>query len=299
MTSSNWTAADLPDLSGRTAVVTGASSGLGSATTSELARAGARVVLAVRNVAKGEEVARTVEGRTEVRHLELTSLASIREFAAAWTGDLDILVNNAGIMLVPEGRTDDGFELQIGTNHLGHFALTNLLLPHITDRVVTISSPRHAHGRIDIDDLNWERRTYNASRAYSDSKQANLLFTLELQRRLSAQGSSVRAVSAHPGIAKTNLGAHLPGFRSAFASIALRVMGQEVEHGALPTLYAATQDIPGNSFVGPDGFSHLRGYPEVVHPSNASQDPSLARRLWARSAELTKVDSPVLTQRAS
>lgn len=140
MTANNWTAADLPDLFGRTVVVTGASSGLGMATTRELARAGARVVLAVRNVAKGGEVARTVEGRTEVRHLELTSLASIREFADAWTGDLDILVNNAGIMLVPEGRTDDGFELQIGTNHLGHFALTNLLLPHITGRVVTISS---------------------------------------------------------------------------------------------------------------------------------------------------------------
>jgi NAD(P)-dependent dehydrogenase (short-subunit alcohol dehydrogenase family) len=295
MTSNNWTAADLPDLSGRTVVVTGASSGLGISTTRELARAGARVALAVRNVAKGEEVARTVQGRTEVRHLELTSLASIREFADAWTGDLDILVNNAGIMLVPEGRTDDGFELQIGTNHLGHFALTNMLLPHITDRVVTISSPLHARGRIDVEDLNWERRPYDASRAYADSKQANVLFTLELQRRLTAAGSSVRAVSAHPGIAKTNLGAHLTGFRGAVASIALRVMAQDAEHGALPTLYAATQDIPGNSFVGPDGFNHLRGYPELVQPSRASQDSELAARLWARSAELTEVDSPAPT----
>jgi NAD(P)-dependent dehydrogenase (short-subunit alcohol dehydrogenase family) len=294
-----WTADDLPDLSGRTVVVTGASSGLGIATTRELARAGARVVLAVRNMAKGEDVARTVEGRTEVRHLELTSLPSIREFADAWTGDVDILVNNAGIMLVPEGRTADGFELQIGTNHLGHFALTNLLLPHITDRVVTISSPLHARGRIDVDDLNWERRRYDASRAYADSKQANLLFTFELQRRLTAECSTVRAVSAHPGIAKTNLGAHLTGFRGAVASIALRVVAQDVEHGALPTLYAATQNIPGNSFVAPDGFNHLRGYPEVVEPSNASQDPGLARRLWARSAELTEVDSPAPTQRVS
>jgi NAD(P)-dependent dehydrogenase (short-subunit alcohol dehydrogenase family) len=289
MTSNNWTAADLPDLSGRTVVVTGASSGLGVATTRELARAGARVVLAVRNVAKGEEVARAVQGRTEVRHLELTSVGSIREFADAWTGDLDILVNNAGIMLVPEGRTEDGFELQIGTNHLGHFALTNLLLAHITDRVVTISSPLHARGRIDIDDLNWERRPYNADRAYADSKQANVLFTLELQRRLTAEGSSVRAVSAHPGIAKTNLGAHLTGFRGA-AAIVGRVMAQDVEHGALPTLYAATQDIPGNSFVGPNGFGHLRGHPELVQPSKASQDPELAAHLWARSAELTEVD---------
>jgi NAD(P)-dependent dehydrogenase (short-subunit alcohol dehydrogenase family) len=294
MTSSSWTAADLPDLSWRTVVVTGASSGLGIATTTELARAGARVVLAVRNVAKGEEVARTVQGRTEVRHLELTSLASIRGFADAWIGDLDILVNNAGIMLVPEGRTGDGFELQIGTNHLGHFALTNLLLPHVADRVVTISSPLHARGRIDIDDLNWERRPYNADRAYADSKQANVLFTLELQRRLTAKGSSVRAESAHPGIAKTNLGAHLTGFRGA-ATMVGRVMAQDVEHGALPTLYAATQDIPGNSFVGPDGFGHLRGYPELVQPSRASQDPELAAHLWARSAELTEVDSPAPT----
>jgi NAD(P)-dependent dehydrogenase (short-subunit alcohol dehydrogenase family) len=294
MTSNNWMAADLPDLSGKTVVVTGASSGIGIPTTSELARAGARVVLAVRNMAKGEEVARTVEGRTEVRHLELTSLASIREFAAAWTGDLDILVNNAGIMLVPEGRTADGFELQIGTNHLGHFALTNLLLPHITDRVVTISSPLHARGRIEIDDLNWERRTYNASRAYADSKQANVLFTLELQRRLTAEGRNVRAVSAHPGIARTNLGAHLTGFRGALAAVG-GVIAQDVEHGALPTLYAATQEIPGNSFVGPNGFGHLRGYPTLVQPSNASRDPGLARRLWARSVELTEVDSPAPT----
>jgi NAD(P)-dependent dehydrogenase (short-subunit alcohol dehydrogenase family) len=291
MKSNNWTAADLPDLSGKTVVVTGASSGIGIPTTRELARAGARVVLAVRNMAKGEEVSRTIKGRTEVRHLELTSLASIREFADAWTGDLDILVNNAGIMLVPEGRTDDGFELQIGTNHLGHFALTNLLLPHITGRVVTISSPLHARGRIDIDDLNWERRPYNADRAYADSKQANVLFTLELQRRLAAEGSTVRAVSAHPGIARTNLGAHLSGFRGAVA-VAGRIIAQDVEHGGLPTLYAATQDIPGNSFVGPNGFSHLRGYPEVLQPSRASRDPGLARRLWARSAELTEVDSP-------
>jgi NAD(P)-dependent dehydrogenase (short-subunit alcohol dehydrogenase family) len=298
MTSNRWTAADLPDLTGRTAVVTGASSGIGVPTTRELARAGARVILAVRNVAKGEDVARAIDGRTEVRHLELTSLASIHEFAGAWTGDLDILVNNAGIMMVPEGRTADGFELQIGTNHLGHHALTNLLLPHITGRVVTISSPLHARGRIDVDDLNWERRKYDASRAYADSKQANVLFTLELHRRLAAEGSAVRAVLAHPGIARTNLGAHLTGFRGALASMG-GVMSQDAERGALPTLYAATQDIPGNSFVGPDGFVHLRGYPELIQPSKASQDSGLAKRLWARSAELTKVDSPVPTQRVN
>lgn len=295
MTTKNWTAAELPDLSGRTVVVTGASSGIGIATTRELARAGARVVLAVRNVAKGEQVAHNMVGHTEVRELELTSLASIRAFAGAWTGDLDILVNNAGIMRVPQGRTADGFELQIGTNHLGHFALTNLLLAHITHRVVTISSLLHSRGRIDVDDLNWERRPYNATRAYADSKQANLLFTLELQRRLTARGSSLRAVSAHPGVAATNLSAHITGFRGAAANIVGRVITQDAEQGALPTLYAATQDIPGNSFVGPNGFGHLRGYPEVVKPSAASQDPALAARLWARSVELTHVDSPVPT----
>lgn len=299
MTSSNWTSADLPDLSGKSVVVTGASSGIGVPTATELAHAGARVVLAVRNVAKGEDVARSIGGHTEVRRLELSSLPSIREFADAWTGDLDILVNNAGIMMVPEGRTDDGFELQIGTNHLGHFALTNLLLQHITGRVVTISSPLHTRGHIDVDDLNWERRTYDASRAYADSKQANVLFTFELQRRLAGDGSVIRAVSAHPGIARTNLGSHLSGFRGALAGVATRIVAQDPEHGALPTLYAATQDIPGNTFVGPNGLGHLRGYPEVIRPSTASQDPGLALRLWARSAELTNVDSPVLARHPS
>lgn len=272
--------------------MTGASSGLGVATTAGLAHAGARVVLAVRNVSKGTEVARTVAGTTEVRHLELTSLASIRAFAEAWTGDIDILVNNAGIMQVPQGRTDDGFELQIGTNHLGHFALTNLLLPRITDRVVTVSSLLHACGRIDLDDLNWERRTYNRTRAYADSKQANLLFTLELQRRLAAEGSCVRAVAAHPGVARTNLAGHLTGARGIAAAVGSRVITQDVEHGALPTLYAATQDVAGNAFVGPNGLFHLRGYPEVTQPSAASQSPELAARLWLLSAALTKVDSP-------
>ena len=295
MPSTSWTAADLPDLSGRTVVVTGATSGVGLAAAGDLARAGATVVLAVRNVPKGEEVARRLGGRTEVRHLELTNLDSVRSFADAWTGDLDVLVNNAGIMLVPEGRTDDGFELQIGTNHLGHFALTNLLLPHVTDRVVTISSPLHARGHVDVDDLNWERRRYNASRAYADSKQANVLFTLELQRRLTAGRSPVRALSAHPGVARTNLGAHITGLRGALTAVVTRLMAQDAAHGALPTLYAATQDIPGNTFVGPDGLAHLRGHPEAVRPSSASQDVALAQRLWARSAELTGVDSPVLS----
>ncbi len=170
-----WTGRDLPDMSGRTVVVTGASSGIGSAAARALAGTGARVVLAVRDRAKGERVAATMTGDTEVRKLELDDLASVRAFAAAWTGDLDILINTAGVMLGPEGRTRDGFERQIGTNHLGHFALTNLLLPYITDRIVTVSSHLHAGGRLDLSDLNWQSRPYQSSQAYSDSKLANIL----------------------------------------------------------------------------------------------------------------------------
>jgi NAD(P)-dependent dehydrogenase (short-subunit alcohol dehydrogenase family) len=292
----HWTADDLPEMTGKTVIVTGASSGLGVATTRQFARAGARVILAVRNVAKGTAVAQGIAGQTEVRHLELTDLESIRAFAEAWTGDVDILVNNAGIMWVPEGRTADGFEMQIGTNHLGHFALTNRLLPHITGRVVTVSSYLHRGGHVGVDDLNWERRRYNPTRAYADSKQANLLFTLELQRRLAAQGSSVRAVSAHPGIARTALAARAHGLRGIIAEMGTSVLAQDAAQGALPTLYAATQDIPGNTFVGPDGLAHWRGSPVVLRPSKSSRDPALAGRLWARSAKLTGVDTPAPDQ---
>jgi NAD(P)-dependent dehydrogenase (short-subunit alcohol dehydrogenase family) len=280
-----WTAADLPDLSGRTAVVTGASSGIGLAAARELARAGARVVLAVRHPEKGQRVAADLPGDTEVRPLDLASLASVRAFAAGWTGALDILVNNAGIMAVPEGRTADGFELQIGINHLGPFLLTGLLLPAITDRVVTVASQLHRQGHLDLEDLNWEHRGYNVHGAYSASKLANVLFTLELQRRLTEAGSQVRAVTAHPGIASTNLG------NQDRASRAInRYLGwlfNDARHGALPTLYAATQDVPGGSYIGPDGLGHLRGYPEIHQPSKVARDPEAARRLWDLSALLT------------
>ena len=184
MSSSKWTAADLPSLDGRTVVVTGATSGIGRVAARELARAGAHVVLAVRDVARGEEVAEAMQGSTEVRHLDLTDLATVRAFADGWDGELDVLVNNAGVMAVPEGRTKDGFETQIGTNHLGHFALTGLLLEHVTDRVVTVASGAHRMGRIRLDDLNWEQGSYKRWAAYGQSKLANLLFTLELRRRL-------------------------------------------------------------------------------------------------------------------
>jgi NAD(P)-dependent dehydrogenase (short-subunit alcohol dehydrogenase family) len=292
MSNATWTAADLPDLSGRTVVVTGASSGIGAATTRALAGAGARVVLAVRDQAKGERVAATMSDATEVRALDLEDLASVRAFAAGWAGALDILINNAGIMLVPEGRTVDGFERQIGTNHLGHFALSNLLLPHITDRIVTISSNAHARGRLDLGDLNWHSRVYDASQAYSDSKLANLLFTMELQRRLTAAGSSVRAVAVHPGMVRTNLFGHATGVQATMISVLGRVLLQDPGHGALTTLRAATSDLPGGSYVAPGGFAH-RGSPEIATPSMAARDDELARRLWEMSARLTGVDQPM------
>jgi NAD(P)-dependent dehydrogenase (short-subunit alcohol dehydrogenase family) len=288
MTIDNWTPADLPNLSGRTVVVTGASSGIGAATARAMAGAGAKVVLAVRDPAKGERVAATLTGDVEVRPLDLESLASVRAFAAAWTGDIDILINNAGIMLVPEARTGDGFERQIGTNHLGHFALTNLLLPHVTDRIVTVSSNAHARGRLDLDDLNWHTRPYRTSQAYSDSKLANLLFTFELQRRLSASGSSVRALAVHPGMVRTNLFGHRP-VQAAIIGFVGRFLMQDPEHGARTSLFAATQDIPGGSFVEPGGFRHLRGSPGVSKAAAPAYDATTAERLWGLSTQLTSV----------
>jgi NAD(P)-dependent dehydrogenase (short-subunit alcohol dehydrogenase family) len=291
---SRWTAADIPSQAGRTVVVTGANSGLGLVTARELARAGASVVLAVRDVSRGEQAAATIDGQVTVRRLDLADLESVRAFAAGWSGDLDVLVNNAGIMMVPAGVTVDGFELQFGTNHLGHFALTNLLLPHVTDRVVTLSSSLHRNGSIDLDDLNWQRRPYSATGAYAQSKLANLLFTLELQRRLTASGSPVRALGAHPGYAATNLQGR-SGSRLLDGGMKLGnvVFAQSDERGALPTLAAATRDLPGGSYLGPDSFREMRGYPTLVGRTPSASDPELARRLWEASARLTGTDYPV------
>jgi NAD(P)-dependent dehydrogenase (short-subunit alcohol dehydrogenase family) len=286
----SWTADDLPDMSGRTVVVTGASSGIGAATAREFARVGAKVVLAVRDPAKGARIARTMPADVEVRPLELDNLASVRAFAGAWSGDLDILINNAGILMVPEGRTADGFERHIGTNHLGHFALTILLLSHITDRVVTVASDAHARGRLDLDDLNWRRRPYRADQAYSDSKLANMLFILELQRQLTESGSAVRAIAVHPGMVRTNLFGHASGIPAMAMAMAGRLVMQEPRDGARSTLFAATGEIPGGSFVQPSGFGHLRGSPMVGEAAAPAFDVALARRLWARSAELTSIE---------
>ena len=290
---SKFGTADIPDMTGRTVIITGANSGIGRAAAHALAAAGARVVLAVRNKAKGDAAAAEMPGETEVRLLDLANLASVREFAGAWEGDIDILINNAGVMIPPLSRTADGFEMQFGTNHLGHFALTNLLLEHVTNRVVTVSSTAHRPGRIDFDDLNWERKRYRAWRAYSQSKLANLLFTSELQRRLEAAGSSVTAVAAHPGYAATNLqsGSAHKSFDQLMA-IGNRLLAQDDKGGALPTLYAAVADVPGNSYAGPDGLFEQRGAPKLVGRSAAAQDADVARRLWEVSEQLTGVSFP-------
>jgi NAD(P)-dependent dehydrogenase (short-subunit alcohol dehydrogenase family) len=285
---------EIPDMTGRSAIVTGANSGIGRAAARALAAKGAHVVLAVRDTRKGEAAAAAIPGDTEVRRLDLASLASIREFAAGWNGGLDLLINNAGVMVPPFSRTADGFELQFGTNHLGHFALTNLLLGHVTGRVVTVSSTGHRMGRIDFDDLNWDRRPYKAARAYGQSKLANLLFTSELQRRLTEAGSPVLATAAHPGYAATNLQFH-SGRRllDVVSGIGNRLIAQDEDGGALPTLYAATADVPGNSFAGPGGFMEQRGAPKLVNRSDAAKDAAVARRLWDVSEELTGVSFPL------
>ncbi|MFF3512311.1 oxidoreductase [Streptomyces sp. NPDC002573] len=296
-----WNAGDIADQSGRTVVVTGANSGIGLAAVDALARAGARVVLAVRDPKRGEAAVATVrgaKGHLEVRRLDLADLASVREFADGWQGDIDVLVNNAGVMNVPEGSTKDGFETQFGTNHLGHFALTNLLLPHVRDRVVTVSSGMHRYpgARIHFENLNLTGE-YTPMAAYAQSKLANLLFTLELQRRLTEAGSRVRALAAHPGWASTNLQGHdANALRRVAMQVGNRLLAQDDKGGALPTLYAATRDLPGVSYVGPEGMSEMRGAPTLVGRSHAASDPDVARRLWTVSEELTGVMFPLLPE---
>ncbi|AZT96219.1 MAG: oxidoreductase [Brevibacterium aurantiacum] len=277
----------------RTIVITGGNSGIGRAAASMLAGMDARVVLAVRDLGKGRAAAESMRGIVDVQRLDLADLGSVKAFAENFTDPIDILINNAGIMVPPLGRTADGFELQFGTNHLGHFALTNLLLGQIRDRVVTVSSIGHRSGTIDFDDLNWERKPYKPMAAYGQSKLANLLFTSELQRRFSDASSSVIATAAHPGLAATNLYKR-EGSR-VFASVTEAVIGlisQNEQQGALPTLCAATADIPGNSYVGPRRLKETTGQPTLVDRSDEAKDAEVARRLWMVSEELTGVEFP-------
>jgi len=286
----NWTAADLPSFAGRTVIVTGANSGLGEVTARELASRGATIIMAVRNTAKGEKAAANIRGLVEVRALDLQDLSSVRQFADGVDG-ADILINNAGIMAAPYSLTKDGFESQIGTNHLGHFALTNLMLPKLSDRVVTVSSMAHWPGRIDLADLNYQNRRYSPWLAYSQSKLANLLFTSELQRRLEKAGSPLRSLAAHPGYSHTNLqGASGRKLGDAIMSTATRIVATDADFGARQTLYAASQDLPGDSFIGPR-FGYA-GRTQPVGRSPAARDTETAAALWDLSEQLTGTTFP-------
>jgi NAD(P)-dependent dehydrogenase (short-subunit alcohol dehydrogenase family) len=296
-----WTAASMPDLTGKTIIVTGANSGIGLEATRAFAARGAHVVLAVRDEKRGADAATTVRGSCEVRRLDLADLASVRSFAADWSGDIHVLVNNAGVLVPPYGRTADGFELQFGINHLGHFALTNLLLPSITGRVVTIASSAHRSGTIDFDDLNWATRRYRGgSGAYAQSKLANLLFTLELQRRLTGSGSDVIATAAHPGMAATNLmSSSTNPVMTAVAKVAVRLFAQDAASGAAPTLFAATEPVPGGSYTGPGNRREMAGPPVLVGRSETAADAGIAARLWSASEALTGVRYPLAVREAT
>lgn len=303
--SDKWTAADIPDQAGRRAVVTGANSGLGFETALALAAHGAEVTLAVRDTTKGEAAAEQIRSRVpqaslEVRRLDLADLASIDEFAWLWREShpdgLDLLINNAGIMAIPRRETADGFEMQLGTNHLGHFALTGRLLEAIRPegRIVTVSSQAHRMGRMDFDDLMGERK-YGAWRAYGQSKLANLLFMRGLAERLERAGSTVASVAAHPGYASTHLQAVGPemrgqGWMTKVMGGVNKVMAQSAAMGALPTLYAATfPAIRSGDYVGPDGFGEQRGHPKLVGMTPSARDDAAADRLWTVSEDLTGV----------
>ena len=293
-----WTAADMPDQAGRVAVVTGASSGLGLITARELARAGATVVLAARNVDKAKRAAAEIPAeRREIEPLDLADLGSVREFADRVGKEhpqIDLLINNAGVMAPPRRVTRDGFESQFGTNHLGHFALTGLVLGHLlaapAPRVVTVSSGAHRIGRINFSDLQGERR-YISWLAYGQSKLANLMFCFELQRRATAAGTALASMAAHPGYARTNLQfAAPPWYERGVMAVTNLLLAQSAEMGALPTLYAATaEDLPGGSFAGPDGFMEQRGHPHLVTAAGRAYDEDSWRRLWEVSEELTGV----------
>ncbi|WP_127091131.1 SDR family NAD(P)-dependent oxidoreductase [Aquabacter cavernae] len=298
--SSNWTEQNIPGQHGRVAIVTGGNIGLGFETARMLAAHGAKVVLAVRDVGKGKQAAARIAGDVAVQALDLTSLNSIRSAAAdlrAAYPRIDLLINNAGVMYTSKQTTSDGFELQFGTNHLGHFALTGLLidrlLPVPGSRVVTVSSTGHRiQAAIHFDDLQWQR-SYSRAGAYGQSKLANLMFTYELQRRLAPHGTTI-AVAAHPGVSNTELVRNLPAaFRGPIRWLA-PLLTQKPEMGALPTLRAATDPaVLGGQYYGPGGWGEVRGYPKLVTSSSDSYDPAVQRRLWTLSEELTGVTFPV------
>ena len=301
-----WTAHSMPDQTGKRMLVTGANSGLGYVTALELARHGASVLMAVRDPQRGQEALERLQAQcggvadATLVPLDLADLSSVSSLVEQLAGSqLDVLINNAGIMAIPRQLTVDGFERQLGTNHLGHMALTLGLLPNlmasgrsgVRARIVTVSSGAHRLGKINLDDL-MGVASYQPWRAYGQSKLANLLFTLELQRRLDEAQAPINAYSAHPGYADTNLQAVGPAMRGddrgqSMMKWANTKLAQPAEMGALPTLYAATEPgIPAGSFIGPDGFLEQRGYPKVVSPNAAGRDAGMARRLWSASEVL-------------
>jgi NAD(P)-dependent dehydrogenase (short-subunit alcohol dehydrogenase family) len=297
-----WTADKIESQYGRTVIITGGGSGLGLIVARELAGAGARVVIASRDAKKLLQATDSIKAEhpkaiVEAAELDLANLASVRAFAKSFLAShdrLDVLINNAGVMAAPYRKTADGFELQFGTNHLGHFALTGLLMPALSRllgaRVVTVSSNNHKGGEIHIDDLQGAQH-YSRWGAYGQSKLANLLFALELDRRLKASGMPVISVAAHPGYSATNLQLSGPPLRERIVlRLANRLIAQSAEMGALPILYAATDpELPGGSYVGPDGPAERRGYPTVVQPSERANDLEMASRLWQISETLTGV----------
>jgi NAD(P)-dependent dehydrogenase (short-subunit alcohol dehydrogenase family) len=310
MAERHWTTADVPDQTGRTAVVTGGNTGLGFQVARVLAKHRARVVIASRDTRKAADAAARIVGQPgvapgrvpepDVVRLDLASLASVREATAELRDryeKLDLLINNAGIMMTPYARTEDGFELQFGTNHLGPFAFTGLLLDRLLSvpgaRIVTVSSVVHRQGKIDFDDLTSERR-YGRSAAYGRSKLANLLFSYELQRRLAAAHAEAIALAAHPGYSNTQLDRNLPPLIRAGSRAVVPFITQSAEMGALPLLRAATDpEARGGEYYGPGRMMGMRGYPRLATSSPLSHDEELARRLWAESERLTGVRYPL------
>jgi NAD(P)-dependent dehydrogenase (short-subunit alcohol dehydrogenase family) len=291
-----WTEADVPAQRGRTAVITGANTGLGFETARVLAARSAQVVLACRDLGRAKEAAARIAGSVQSVRLDLASLASVRE-AAEEIGPVDLLINNAGVMMTPFGRTADGFELQLGVNHLGHFALTGLLLEQMLgregSRVVTVSSNGHKSGRIDFGDLQSQRR-YRRMAAYYQSKLANLMFTYELQRRLAAARARTQALAAHPGKARTELTRYLPGWMRLEDLVIEQPFGQNAAMGALATLRAAADPAArGGEYYGPGGRGEQRGYPRLVAASERARDLDTQQRLWRESERLTGVSYPV------
>ena len=283
---SQWTLANLKDQTGKRILITGASSGIGMHAANQLAAKGATVYAAVRNVEKARSVLRP---EIEVHHLDLADLGNVYRFVTKFNHEIDVLLNNAGVMATPLKRTPQGFELQMGTNHFGHFALTGRLLHQIKDRVVTVSSTAHRMGKINLDDINWNK-SYSRWPAYGQSKLANLLFTTELDDRFRASGSSRRAIAVHPGYSDTNLQGNTQNEMQDKAMKWMnKVLAQSALQGAEPSLFAITEDVPGNSFIGPDGFMGAKGHPTYSARSKEAEDREMAKALWQLSEELTGV----------